>query len=550
MKYPFNIGLLLILSTAVLADERPNILLLMAEDLSPRIGAFGDKVAVTPNIDKLAQQGVRYTNAFTAAGVCAPSRASIITGMHQESIGAQHMRAFNYKQGKYYTVPPKDMKAFPELLRAEGYFTFNSTKLDYQFSNVFSGSGPFTLWDSDTTKGIHFDDIPDDQPFFGYLNFLGTHESGLFPRYAFPRNKFHLMGQLKHIKNHWDTKDQVLDADVEVPPYYPDTPVVRKDIARQYNNLITVDRQVGEILEKLEASGRAYNTIVIWTTDHGDGLPRAKRELYDSGLKVPMIIRWPEKFRPADVKPGSLDERLISFVDLAPTILSLARAPLPSFLQGRVFAGAEKLASRDYIYAARDRIGHLSDRQRAVRDKRFKYIRSYNQQAGGFHLGYRDNLDIMQELWRMLAAGELNAVQRQWFSPRPAEMLFDTQNDPHEINNLAENPDYFDELERLREAYKAHRTRVPDLSDKSEAYMAARFWPDGEEPSTAIPNLQVEGSMLTATCSSEGASIGYRLNGSRWRLYTDPLPLLIGDKIEVKAVRYGWAESDIAKFNF
>jgi hypothetical protein len=150
----------------------------------------------------------------------------------------------------------------------------------------------------------------------------------------------------------------------------------------------------------------------------------------------------------------------------------------------------------------------------------------------------------------MLAAGELNAVQRQWFSPRPPEMLFDTQNDPHEINNLAETPDYFEELERLREAYKAHRTRVPDLSDKSEAYMAARFWPDGEEPITAIPNLQVENSMLTATSSSEGASIGYRLNGSRWRLYTDPFPLLTGDKIEVKAVRYGWAESEIAKLNF
>jgi N-sulfoglucosamine sulfohydrolase len=550
MKHPFTLGLLLILSTAVLADERPSILLLMAEDLSPRIGAFGDKVAVTPNIDKLAQQGVRYTNTFTAAGVCAPSRASIITGMHQESIGAQHMRAFNYKQGTYYTVPPKDMKAFPELLRAEGYFTFNSAKLDYQFSDVLPGSGPFTLWDSDTTKGINFDDIPDAQPFFGYLNFLGTHESGLFPRYAFPRNKFHLMGQLTHIKIHWDTKDQVLGADVEVPPYYPDTPVVREDIARQYNNLITVDRQVGEVLEKLEASGRADNTIVIWTTDHGDGLPRAKRELYDSGLKVPMIIRWPEKFRPADVKPGSLDERLISFVDLAPTILSLAGAPLPNFLHGRVFAGAEKLAPREYIYAARDRIGHVSDRQRAVRDKRFKYIRSYNQQTGGFHLGYRDNLNIMQELWRMLAAGELNAVQRQWFSPRPAEMLFDTQNDPHEINNLADNPDYFDELERLREAYKAQRTRVPDLSDKSEAYMAARFWPEGIEPITAIPNLQVENSILTLTCASEGASIGYRINGSRWHLYTAPIPLLISDKIEVKAVRYGWAESEITKFNF
>jgi len=540
----FTLGLLLFLSAITQAAERPNILLLMAEDLSPRVGAFGGKVAITPNIDKLAQQGVRYTNTFTAAGVCAPSRAAVISGMYQQSFGAQHMRAYKEGPAKYFTVPPKEMKAFPELLRAAGYYTFNSNKLDYQFSNVRSGSGPFTVWDSDLRGDVEFDQLPDDQPFFGYLNFLGTHESGLFPRNVLPRSFTHFVGQVMHTALHWNTEDQVSLDEVEVPPYYPDTPVVRKDIARQYNNLITVDRQVGEILAQLEASGKADNTIVIWTTDHGDGLPRAKRELYDSGIKVPMIIRWPEKYRPATAVPGSVDDRLISFVDLAPTFLSLAGSELPDFLQGQVFAGSDEATPRQYVYAARDRLGNVDDRQRSVRDKRFKYIRSFNSAPGGFHLAYRDDLDIMQELWRLLEAGELNEVQQQWFSPRPAEMLFDTLSDPHEINNLAADPAYAAELQRLRAAYEIHRTEVADLSEDSEAVMAERFWPEGKEPLTAMPSLQLTDTTMTASCATEGASIGYRLNGERWHLYTGPLPLSAGDEVEVKAVRYGWAESD------
>lgn len=537
------VGLLLCLSAVVQAEDRPNILLLMLEDLSPRIGAFDDKVAITPNIDKLAQQGVRYTNTFTSAGVCAPSRAAAISGMYQQSFGAQHMRAHSQGPAKYFTVPPKEMKAFPELLRAAGYYTFNSNKLDYQFSNVRSGSGPFTIWDADIRGDFDFDKLPADQPFFGYLNFLGTHESGIFPRNVLPRSLTHFVGQVMHIGLHWDTENQVSAEDVKVPPYYPDTPVVRKDIARQYNNLITVDRQVGEVLARLEASGKADNTIVIWTTDHGDGLPRAKRELYDSGIKVPMIIRWPEKYRPKSAAAGSIDDRLVSFVDFAPTVLSLAGTSLPDFLQGRVFAGVAQAEPREYVYAARDRLGKVSDRQRSVRDKRYKYIRSFSQTPGGFHLAYRDDLDIMQELWRLLESGELNEVQRQWFSPRPAEMLFDTLNDPHEINNLAEDPAYLSELARLRTAYQIYASKVPDLSEESEAVMAERFWPAGKEPVTAVPSVQLAGNIMTAHSATEGASIGYRLNDNRWRLYTGPLTLNVGDEVDVKAVRYGWAES-------
>jgi len=542
--------ILMLLSVTVVGTERPNILLLMAEDLSPRVGAYGDKVAITPNIDRLAGEGVRYTNVFAASGVCAPSRAAIISGMHQESIGAQHMRSHKGGPAKYYAVPPAEMKAFPELLRAAGYYTFNREKLDVQFSGVGPGSGPFTLWDSDTGDGVDFNELPKDQPFFGYVNFPATHESGLFPRSAFPKSKAQLTTQLYHTYLHWNTEDQVSAAEVEVPPYYPDTRLVREDIARLYNNLITADRQMGEILEQLEASGRADNTIVIWTTDHGDGLPRAKRELFDSGIKVPMIIRWPEKFRPADAEPGGVSDRLISFVDLAPTFLSLASAPLPDFLQGAAFAGKAEAAPREYVYAARDRLDKFPDRQRAVRDKRFKYIRSYNQNPGSFRLDFRSNVNTMKELWRLLDAGQLNDVQRQWFSPRPEEMLFDTHRDPHEIHNLATDPAYKAELLRLRSAYESHRHRVQDLSEEEERAMSERFWPGGVQPVTAVPDFQRQKNRLTLSCSTKGASIGYRIDGGRWQLYTSPITLRLGNHIQAKAVRYGWSESEVVELRF
>lgn len=541
--------LLMFFWVPISADERPNFLLLMAEDLSPRIGAYGDVVAVSPNIDSLAQQGVRYTNAFTTAGVCAPSRAAIISGMHQESIGGQHMRAPQFPQARYLAVPPKEMKAFPELLRAEGYYTFNTNKLDYQFSGHNPGTGPFTIWDSDQRGTVDFDELSNDQPFFGYVTFLGTHESGILPRKAIPRSVSHLMGQVLQTYLHWNTEDQILPEDVEVPPYYPDTPIVRKDIARQYNNLITVDRQVGDILAKLEQAGLADNTVVIWTTDHGDGLPRSKRELFDSGIQVPLIIRWPEKFRPQHIEPGGVDKRLVSLVDLAPTILSLAGAPLPGFLHGLPFAGDTPTPEREYVFAARDRIGEFPDRQRAVRDARYKYIRSFDLQAGGFHLAYRDNLDIMQELWRLLEADKLNDVQKQWFTKRPEEMLFDTLEDPHEVHNLIGSPEHAKDLSRLRAAYTAHRKSIPDLSETTESAMAAQFWPGGTQPETDAPKLMLVDGLLVITSPDEGASIGYQLNGGDWQLYVDPIHLTRGDEIRAKAVRYGWAESNNAELS-
>ena len=228
------------------ADVRPNILLLVAEDLGLRIGTFGGPVAVTPRLDRMAREGTRYTRVFTTSGVCAPSRAALITGVHAISTGSQHMRTSN--KG-YKSVPPPEVKAFPELLRAAGYATFTDFKLDYQFSGTGGGSGPFTVWDEEGFTA-HWRKLGGDRPFFGMVNFLETHESGVFPRLTLPRSGAHAVMQLVHLYLHRGHEDVVSPEDVTLPPYYPDTPLVRADVARHYNNVHRMDERVGEILDQ------------------------------------------------------------------------------------------------------------------------------------------------------------------------------------------------------------------------------------------------------------------------------------------------------------
>jgi arylsulfatase A-like enzyme len=341
--------------------------------------------------------------------------------------------------------------------------------------------------------------------------------------------------------------DPVRPTEVSVPPYYPDTPAVRADLARHYDNIRQMDAALGEVLARLEADGLADSTIVWFIADHGDGLPRAKRELFDSGLRVPLIVHWPERLRPPDVRPGSSDERLVSFVDLAPTLLALAGVETPRQLHGRGFLSPESVP-REYVYAARDRIDDVHDRQRAVRDARFKYIRSgFPQQPGGHRLAFRDNLETMRELRALHAAGRLNQDQRRWFEPPGEERLFDTREDPHELRDRSGDPAYAAVLERMRGALDAWLARVGDWSDVPEDEMVARFRPDGAEPVTPPPQVRVENGLAFVQSGTPGASLGYRIDGGRWRLYTQPLPVPQGARIEAKAVRYGWAESETVR---
>ena len=548
MRILWRLGLLLCSFSAVAADQaQPNILLLMAEDMSARVGAFGDPVAVTPNLDQLAAEGVRYPNTFTAAGVCAPSRAAHITGMHQISFGGQHMRSSSGPLGSYKAVPPPAVKAYPELLRAAGYYTWTDFKLDYQFSGARAGTGPFSIWDDEGGDG-HWRNRDPGQPFYGLVNFAVTHESGIFrPLGNWPHSVTHLVMQVMRSVTlpAVEDDDPVSPGQVKVPPYYADTATVRTDMARHYNNIAAMDQQVGEILAQLEADGVADSTIVIWTTDHGDGLPRAKRELFDTGIKVPMIIRWPEAYRPEGVADNGIDTRLVSFIDLAPTILRLAGVELPSYLQGRDIIEGEP---RDYIFASRDRIDEVQDRQRAVRDKRYKYIRSWHpDQPGGHHLLFRDNMEMMIEFWSLLEAGELNAEQRQWFEPPGEERLFDLGQDPHELHNLSGEAEHQTTLERMRNALSGWQERVEDWSEEPEAQMLARFQPSGKIPVTAAPSMVFRGGLMFLESLDEGASMGYRVEDGPWKLYASPIQVSTGNAVEAKAVRYGWEESEVGE---
>jgi N-sulfoglucosamine sulfohydrolase len=534
------------------ARARPNIIWISNEDMSPRLGVYGDSIARTPVLDRLARQSVRYTHAFTTAPVCAPSRAAIITGMYQTTIGAHHMRTTEDRvpelPGPYLAVPPFYVKAFPEYLRAAGYFTSNRAKTDYQFGE------PFTIWDELGPKAHWRNRADKSQPFFSVFNIAVTHESQIFP--SSPARK---------------GKPLVTDpATLEVPPYYPDTPAVREELARMYDNIADMDSHVGEILTQLEEDGLQDNTIVFYWSDHGDGVPRAKRSLYDSGLRVPLMIRWPKTLG-STVAPGSVRDELVSFLDLAPTVLALTGVEIPTHVQGRVLVGPRATQSPEFVFAARDRMDIEYDMMRSARDARFLYIRNFHPElpyAG--HIIYRNQSAIMQEWFRLHAEGTLTGPAALWMrTHRPAEELYDTKADPHQIHDLSAEPAHRATLERMRKAVTDWMARVGDQGLMNESEMIQRMWPDGTQPETAQPYIVVrrttDAPAREATLSTDGptevviyvptqgASIGYTIDeepSPKWRLYTGPVLVDKPMTLRAKAIRYGYKESAETRVTF
>jgi uncharacterized sulfatase len=508
------------------AAQRPNILWISLEDTSPDLGCYGDKYAVTPNIDRLAAEGCRYTNVFTHAGVCAPSRSGIITGMYPTSIGTHFMRCKG--------VPPPFVKCFTEYLRAAGYYCTNDSKTDYNFDP------PLTAWD-ESKGGAHWRNRPTKEtPFFCVINLTTTHESQI----RLPE------GQLEGRRKTLSPAELHDPAKAPLPPYYPDTPVVRRDMANYYDNLTWTDKRVGRILEELKADGLAESTIVFFWGDHGRGLPRHKRWIYDSGIHVPLIVRWPGK-----LQPGSVSDELVASVDLAPTVLSLAGVEIPKHFQGQAFLGEQKAPPREYIYAARDRMDETLDIIRAVRDKRYKYIRNYRPDLPyAQDITYMNEMPTMKEWRRLAAAGELKGPPAIFFQPtKPVEELYDCEADPHEIHNLAGDPQHADVLARLRAAHEKWREDTGDLGLIPEAELMQQRRPGGKWAVTANPEITVAEGKATIRCATEGASIAYRVNkdipagdGRRWLLYTGPVAVSAGDAIQAQACRLGYRDSEIA----
>ena len=531
-------------------QKRPNILWISCEDINPRLGCYGDKVADTPNLDKLADEGMRFDHCFTSSPVCAPVRSGIITGMWPTTIGTHNMRTSHVGRTKelptpYQTCPPSHVKAFPEFLRAAGYYCTNNSKTDYQFAD-FSYT-PISIWDESSPQA-HWKNRPNkDQPFFAVFNDTRTHESKT-----------------------WQEPEKTDPAAVEVPPYYPDTLPVRKSIARLYDQIHKMDTTAGELLKELEDEGVADNTIVFFWGDHGDGLPRGKRWPYDSGTRIPLIIKWP-----GIIRPGSVNKDLVSSIDFGPTVLSMAGVDIPAWMQGRAFLGGQQGEPRLYVFSHRDRFDESYDMIRSVRDKQYRYVRNYYTQTPYVQwIPYRNNSPIMQELLRLQAEDGLNETQQLWFrASRPAEELYDCQADPHHINNLADDPAYADILQRLSEVLDEWRLETGDLGDIPESELVQRWWPNGEQPQTDrvwfIPNapsnrgnerIQSETAKFQSPalvdfyCATEGASMAYTMEAgddARWLIYTGPIRLPRGNTlIRARAIRYGYRESEEARCLF
>jgi len=531
-------------------QKRPNILWISTEDMSPHLGCYGDKVARTPNIDRLASQGARFTNVFTTAAISAPVRAGIITGMYQTSIGCMHMRTTSYRRSvdnpvSFTAVPPHYVKAFTEYMRASGYYCTNNNKTDYQFAK---DPVPASIWD-ECSKNAHYKNRPDkSQPFFAVFNWTGTHES-----------------------QNWDlSKIKTDPAAVKLPPYYPDTEIIRRNVAKMYDNIARLDSVVGALIAELEKEGELENTVIFFWGDHGDGLPRGKRWLYDSGLNIPLIIKWNGR-----VKPGSVDERLISSIDFGPTVLSMAGIPVPAHMQGRPFLGEQAAGfSRDAVFAARDRVDESYDMIRSVRTLNYLYIRNYYpNEPFSIWVPYLSNMPIYKEMLRLDAENKLNGPQKAWMAySRPPEELYDVKKDPFQITNLAAVPEYRKVKDEMAKMHEKWTLETGDMGHLNEPEMVEQMWPGGKQPVTDIPyfiinspedrsakNYRTGGTYsfpmtLSFYCPTHGASVVYTFEerkNPRWLLYNGPLHLKPGTwKIRVKAVRYGYSDSEELTGNF
>lgn len=402
-------------------SDRPNILWITSEDHGPHLGCYGDLYADTPTIDLLAQRGMLFKRAWSTAPVCAAARTALITGVYPPSLGAEHMRSL--------VSMPSFMRMYPQFLRESGYYCTNNAKEDY---NLVKPEG---VWD-DSSSEAHWLNRDTGKPFFSVFNYGMTHESQIRAPDA---TTFH-------------------DPDeVRVPAYQPDTPEVRSNWAQYYDRITQLDGVVEERLIELEAEGVADNTIVFFYSDHGSGIPRSKRWPYNSGLHVPMIVYFPEKWRhlaPSEYAAGTQSDRLVDFMDLAPTLLSIVGIEPPDYMHGSAFAGPYQNPPKTYLHAFRGRMDERYDLARSVTDGRYLYMRQYMpHRVYGQYVTYMFETQATQVWKRLYDEGKLDEVQRRFWEAKPAEELYDLENDRDEVNNLANSPEHEEKLSELRQEH-------------------------------------------------------------------------------------------------
>ena len=438
MRGAFFITFCLLFTATSGAEDLPNFLWITSEDNGPHLGCYGDDYAVTPNLDALAARGMFYTNAISNAPVCAPARTTIISGLYPPSTGAEHMRS-------YVHLPP-GFRMYPQFLRDAGYYCTNNSKEDYNLAK------PGPVWDT-SNRQAHWKNRKDGQPFFAIFNHTISHESQL--------------------RNAISDADRLHDpAQARLPAYHPDTPEVRRNWAQYYDRLTMLDTRVGKNLKELDDAGLTDDTIIFYYGDHGSGMPRSKRWPYNSGLNVPLIVYFPKKWQhlaPHDYKPGGSSDRLVGFIDLAPTVLSLAGIKPPGWMQGGAFAGKYLTEEPAFSYGFRGRMDERYDLVRTIRDKRYVYIRNYMpHRIYGQHVRYMFVTQTTQVWHRLFHEGKLDATQSRFWRRKPVEELYDLKTDPDEVNNLADLPEHRAVLTPMREALRDWTWQIKDVGFLSE----------------------------------------------------------------------------------
>lgn len=424
------------------AAERPNILWITSEDNGPFLGCYGDENAKTPNLDRLAERGIRYTNFFANAPVCAVARSSWIFGVPAVTTGTLHMRS-------QYRVPRERFKTYPELLKASGYYVTNNSKTDYNTRSI----DPDQIWNESSHKA-HYKKGPEGAPFFAVFNLFPSHESRIFPGRK-PESRRVPVGALT------------------VPPYQLPTSETIDDWRAYYERLEQMDKQVGRLLDELEASGEAEDTIIVYCSDHGGVTLRSKRYLYDSGTRVPLIVSFPKKWQHlAPSASGTVSRRLVQFIDLPKTFLRLAGQTPPEVMPGRIFLGDAIEPEPSSVFLFSGRFDEAPDNSRAVTDGRWKYIRNFEPDRPLFQmLNYPMRQEGQVSQWQAHQVGTVHPWQAAHYQAQPSEELYDTHTDPHEIHNLAAaNPA---KLKQMRARLRAHVLETRDLGFIPEPMMEA-----------------------------------------------------------------------------
>ena len=487
----------------------PNIVWFVSEDNSPFLGVYGDSLAHTPTLDSFGRAGIIFDNAFSNAPVCAPSRSTLITGVLPVTLGSEHMRS--------NVEIPDAIRFFPNYLREAGYYNSLRLKRDYNIPGQDSTWAIDDWWlMEDALSGRQ-----PDQPFFMFYNTWMTHEGKIHnhdKKWDYFRNTFEDLPE--------SVQDSLISlipetdpAEVIVPPYLPDLPEVRKDIAFYYDDMAMMDLEFKRFLDKLRATGEMDRTIIVYTSDHGGVIGRSKRFTFESGLKVPMIMWFPEQYRHLAPAPmGSRVAQPVSFLDLIPTFLNWAGAEVPSHLQGQSLAGNDIEEMDDYAFGFRGRMDESYDLVRTIRDERYRYIRNYFPfRPGGQHIQFlwkAANVQVWEAGYR---AGELNEVQKQFWELRPPEELYDTKADPHNVHNLADDPNHAAALERMRSDLMALNLEHQDIGFIPEGLLYERYERDSIlylEQGKAAPLQSIIQAANYATFEPEPDSLMALLNSN------------------------------------